>query len=117
MGTRASDRRVEEKDGGSGKTNSSPRTIMTKRYVAVQTLSRSSCGLARSYPRQGWIFPLGIQSNPETLALVKEKFKINMTKGGFEDNITEKAMHMVEQDDIPIHEFIDLFVKDVTIKI
>ncbi|KAF2197444.1 2-methylcitrate dehydratase [Delitschia confertaspora ATCC 74209] len=61
-------------------------------------------------------FPIGHPKHPETLGLVKEKFRVNMQKGGFESATVEKMIEMVEKDDLPIHKFINLFAKEVPLK-
>ncbi|KAI1340857.1 MmgE/PrpD family-domain-containing protein [Xylariaceae sp. FL0016] len=56
-------------------------------------------------------FPIGHPMHSATLDLVKEKFKVNMRKGDYEEAIVEEVKSMVEDDDVPVHNFIDLFVK------
>ncbi|KAI1386455.1 MmgE/PrpD family-domain-containing protein [Hypoxylon trugodes] len=58
-------------------------------------------------------FPIGHPKHPETLDLVKKKFKNNMSKGKFESVTVEEMMKLAEEDDIPVHSFIDLFEKKV----
>ncbi|KAI1376308.1 MmgE/PrpD family-domain-containing protein [Hypoxylon crocopeplum] len=60
-------------------------------------------------------FPIGHPKHPETLDLVINKFKINMDKGEFESATVETITRLVEEDNIPIHSFIDSFVKEVPI--
>lgn len=60
-------------------------------------------------------FPIGHPKHPETLQLVKQKFGINMKKGGFENRIVESIIEMAEQDDLPFHELVNLFAQDVQI--
>lgn len=55
-------------------------------------------------------FPIGHPGRPDTLQQVKSKFKKNMALA-FEKDRIEEAMKLVEFDDLPVHEFVDLFYK------
>lgn len=58
-------------------------------------------------------FPIGHPKHAETLELVKRKFEVNMGQGGFEHGTVDAVMEMIEKDDIPIHQLIDGFERDV----
>lgn len=57
-------------------------------------------------------FPIGHPKHAETLELVKRKFEVNMSLGDFKNETLGAIMEFAWRDDVPIHEFIDLFEKD-----
>ena len=57
-------------------------------------------------------FPIGHPNHSDTLELVMKKFEGNMGKGGFDTATIETIKRMMEDDDAPIHSFIDLFSRD-----
>ncbi|PVI02560.1 putative 2-methylcitrate dehydratase [Periconia macrospinosa] len=61
-------------------------------------------------------FPIGHPRHPETLRLVNEKFTVNMNKGGFDDTAIQRLRETVENDDLPVHDFIDMFAREVDLK-
>lgn len=56
-------------------------------------------------------FPIGHPGRNDTLDRVREKFRTNM-RMMFEEGKAEEVLEAVERDDMPVHEFIDLFVKE-----
>lgn len=60
-------------------------------------------------------FPIGHPKHQETLGLVEEKFIANMKNGGFDEAAIRTMLATVEKEDTPVHEFVDLFAKEVAI--
>lgn len=55
-------------------------------------------------------FPIGHPKRSDTLNLVKEKFRANMSNM-FEEREVENILQAVESDTMPVNEFIDLFTR------
>ncbi|KAF7875014.1 hypothetical protein EAF04_002186 [Stromatinia cepivora] len=55
-------------------------------------------------------FPIGHPKRSDTLSLVKEKFRANMSNM-FEKREVENILQAVESDTIPVNEFMDLFTR------